>query len=139
MAATLGPAPAGGPFPLFDAHPRDRAGDHELLDLARALEDRVDTRDCTLVKLQPRKQCTSTRCTSISYDTLSQEEGPVVDFSRQLATPQDGLRDQPLWPRCRTPSADDHPVRLHARRVQRRIRTGCSQTNRHSPSEPRRS
>jgi hypothetical protein len=48
MAATLGPAPVGGPFPLFDAHPRDRAGDHQLLDLARALEDRreVSSRTC---------------------------------------------------------------------------------------------
>jgi len=27
---------------LLDAHPGDGAGDHQLLDLARALEDRVD-------------------------------------------------------------------------------------------------
>src|SRR5580692_3802606 len=43
--ATARPAPPQNPVPaLLDVHPRDRTGDHELLDLGGALEDVVDLR-----------------------------------------------------------------------------------------------
>jgi len=35
---------------LLDAHPGDRSRDDQLLDLARALEDRVDIRDFAFVE-----------------------------------------------------------------------------------------